>query len=139
MEKDIIINGVSVNELKKQRNAIRQGASVIISQNIEIAKSLTKKLVESENKEEIKRLAKEAYEALDTANVVSGVSGVSFLIPFYEEYGNYDEDEIFSRVLEKEENDNELISEVWDDAIGDLYELFSEMENQSRDWHSSRC
>lgn len=137
MKEDIIINGVSVNELKRQRSAIRQGASTIISQNIELAKTLTQSLIASEDKEEIKKLAKEAYEALDTANVVSGVSGVDFFLPFYEEYGNYDGSEIFSNMLE--DSDNELISEVWDQAVGDLYELFSDMESQSRDWHSSRC
>lgn len=137
MKEDIIINGVSVNELKRQRSAIRQGASTIISQNIELAKNLTQSLIASEDKEEIKKLAKEAYEALDTANVVSGVSGVDFFLPFYEEYGSYDGSEIFSSMLE--DSDNELISEVWDQAVGDLYELFADMESQSRDWHSSRC
>lgn len=137
MKEDIIINGVSINELKKQRDAIREGAATIISQSIDLATTLTKTLVESEDKEEIKKLAKEAYEALDTAKVVSGVSGVTFFLPFYEEYGNYDRNEIFSRMLESV--DNELINEVWDEDISDLYELFDDMETQSRDWHSSRC
>jgi len=137
MKEDIIINGVSINELKKQRAAIREGASTIISQSINLATSLTKTLVESEDKEEIKKLAKEAYEALDTAQVVSGVSGVTFFLPFYEEYGSYDGSEIFSHMLEGSEN--EVLSEVWEEAVSDLYELFYDMESQSRDWHSSRC
>lgn len=137
MKEDIIINGVSVNELKKQREAIRQGASTIISQNIERAKELTQTLVQSKDKEEIKKLAKEAHEALDNANVVAGVSGVGFFLPFYEEYGSYEGDEIFSNMLE--ENDNELLAEVWDESISQLYTLFYNMESQSRDWHSSRC
>ena len=62
---------------------------------------------------------------------------MTFFLPFYEEYGNYDRNEIFSRMLESV--DNELINEVWDEAISDLYELFDDMETQSRDWHSSRC
>jgi hypothetical protein len=135
-EKDIIINGVSVNELKKQRAAIREGAAKLIAENIETAKSLTRKIIESEDKQEIEQLAKEAYEALDTANVLSGASGVNFYLPFYEEYR--DEDEIFSHMLEGSEN--ELLDEaVWDGALGDLYSLFEDMESQSRDWHSSRC
>lgn len=136
MKEDIIINGVSVNELKKQRDAIKQGASKIISENIELAKKLTKKLLKSKKSEEILSLAKEAYEALDTANILSGVSGVTFSLPFYEEYGNYESDEIFSFKLE--ESENELVNENWD-SISDLYNLFYEMESQSRDWHSSRC
>lgn len=136
-QKDIIINGVSINELKKQRDSIRQGAAKIISENLEIAKELTQKLVESTDKVEINSLAKEAYEALDNANVVAGVSGVSFLLPFYEEYGRYEGEEIFSTLLE--ESDNEILKEVWDDSVNQLYNLFYTMETQSRDWHSSRC
>lgn len=136
-QKDIIINGVSINELKKQRNSIRQGAAKIISENLEIAKELTQKLVESTDKVEINSLAKEAYEALDNANVVAGVSGVSFLLPFYEESGSYESKEIFSTLLE--ESDNEILKEVWDDSLNQLYNLFYTMETQSRDWHSSRC
>jgi hypothetical protein len=136
-QKDIIINGVSVNQLKAQRAAIREGASKLIAENIETAKNLTKKLVESEDSQEIETLAKEAYEALDTAQVVSGVSGVSFFLPFYEEYGSYNGDEIFSNILE--ESENELVSENWDGAVSKLYRLFGNMESQSRDWHSSRC
>lgn len=137
MKEDIIINGVSVNELKRQRAAIQQGASEIIAQNIELAQKLTQSLVVSEDKEEIKKLAQDAYEALDTANVVAGVSGVSFCLPYYEEYGGYSRSEILSRVLE--DNDNELINEVWDEGINKLYDLFYDMETQSRDWYSSRC
>lgn len=136
MKEDIIINGVSVNELKRQRDAIKKGASKIISENIEKAKKLTNKLMSSDSADEIKILAQEAYDALDTANIVSGVSGVTFRLPFYEEYGNYESDEIFSHKLE--ESENKLINENWD-LISDLYGLFEDMESQSRDWHSSRC
>lgn len=134
MEQDIVINGVSVNELKKQRVAIREGASQIISENINIAKTLTQQLVESEDPKVVERLAQEAYTALDTANVVSGVSGVTFYLPFYEEYRD---EETFSSMLE--ETENEVVSANWDGAVSKLYNLFEEMESQSRDWHSSRC
>lgn len=137
MEKDIIINGVSINELKKQRNAIRQGAAKLIAENIELATKLTQKLVESKDKEEIKVLAKEAYEALDNANVISGVSGIDFCIPFYEEDGNYESEDILSTVLE--DSDNEVLNEMWQNGVSALSSLFYSMERQSRDWHSSRC
>lgn len=136
MKQDIIINGVSVTELKKQRAAIREGASKLIAENIDLAKSLTQKLLESENREELQQLAGEAYEALDNAQVVSGVSGVTFFLPFYEE-GGYSSDEIFSSILENSEND--LIHDNWDGSLSSLYDLFYDMEVQSRGWHSSRC
>lgn len=137
MTEDIIINGVSVNELKRQREAIREGAAQIISQNISLAQSLTEQLVQSEDKDEIKSLAKQAFDALDTASVLSGVSGITFFLPFHEEYGNYDSSEIYSSILE--DCENELIDEVWDDGVRELCELFYDMEAQSRDWNSSRC
>jgi fibronectin type 3 domain-containing protein len=131
---DIIINGISVNNLKAQRDAIRQGASKIIAENVELAKTLTRKIVEAEDKEEVDNLAKEAYEALDTANLLSGVSGVSYYLPYYEEYGD-DNDNICSSLLENSEN--ELLHK--NDEVNKLCRLFYTMESQSRDWHASTC
>lgn len=133
-QKDIIINGVSINELKKQRQAIQEGAAQVISDNIDLAKTLTQQLVESKDMTEIDNLATQAYEALETASVVSGVSGVDFYLPFYEEYRDEDED-ILSSVLD--ENDNELLSDS--EKVQKLSSMFYSMERQSRDWHSSRC
>lgn len=133
-QKDIIINGVSINELKKQREAIRQGAAQVISDNIDLAKTLTQQLVEAKDMTEIDNLAQQAYDALETASVVSGVSGISFYLPFYEEYRDEDED-ILSSVLD--ENDNELLSDS--QKVQKLSSMFYTMERQSRDWHSSRC
>ena len=135
MKQDIIINGVSVNELKKQRLAIREGASAIIAENLNVAKSLTQKLIESQDKEEIKALAEKAFDALETVNVVSGVSGITYFLPFYEEYG--DNDEILSRKLEN--SNNQVLEEVWEDGVNKLYSLFEDMESTSRDWNSSNC
>ena len=133
--KDIIINGVSINELKSQRAAIREGASKLISESIDLAKSLTQKLIDAENKEELEKLAAEAYEALETADVVSGVSGVTFYLEYYDEYG--DNSGIMSRKLECSEND--LVTENWEGNVSKLYDLFDNMESQSRDWNSSNC
>ena len=82
MKKDIVINGVSIEELKKQRAAIRQGASKVISDNIEAATKLVHEIMKAESKDAALKLAEEAYEHLDTAEIVSGVSGVQFFLPF---------------------------------------------------------
>lgn len=135
MKKDIIINGISVQELKKQRSAIRQGASAVIAENLNLAKSLTAKILTSQDKEEIKQLAEEAYDSLETVDVVSGVSGVTYFLPFYEEYG--DNDEVYTRQLER--SDNEVLQEVWSESIQKLFNLFESMESTSREWNSSNC
>lgn len=135
MEQDIVINGISIHQLRTQRVAIREGASKIIAENVDLAQILTQKIVESENKEEIENLAKEAYEALNTANIVSDVSGVSFYLPYYEDYGD-ENDKICSNMLENSENEV-LVANF--DAVRDLCHLFYTMESQSRDWHASTC
>jgi hypothetical protein len=135
MEKDIVINGISINELRNQRVAIREGASKLIAENVDLAQILTKKIVESKNSKEIEDLAEEAYEALNTANIVSDISGVNFYLPYYEDYGD-ENDKICSHILE--ESDNEVLNECRS-SIRKLCSLFYTMESQSRDWHASTC
>lgn len=145
MKKDIIINGISVEELKRQRVAIQKDAAKIIAENIDAATALVHKIVKAESKDQALTLAEEAYEHLDTAQVVSGVSGVEFFLPFYEEYGRYDPSEILSSMLDQEhldENDvNENIEFNWQDknALYQLYQKLGDMESDSRAWHSSMC
>jgi hypothetical protein len=146
MAKDIIINGVSIEELKKQRKAIQQGASKIISDSIEAATKLVHEIMKAESKEDALKLAEEAYEHLDTAEIVSGVSGVQFYLPFHEEYGRHEHDEILSSILSQdyvddEEDVNENASFSWQDKNA-LYKLYNKLENMESDslaWHSSMC
>jgi hypothetical protein len=135
MEKDIVINGISVNALREQRAAIREGASKLISENVELAQILTQKLVEVETKEELENLAVEAYEALSIANVLSDTSGVSYYLPYYEDYGD-ENDKICSHLLEN--SSNEVLTTNFD-TVRELCRLFYDMESQSREWHASTC
>lgn len=134
---DIIINGVSVNSLKQQREAIREGASKIIAENIEKATALTRELLECEDYAEVERLAALAYQTLDTVQVVSGVSGVTFFLPYYEEYG--DNDGIITSLIDNTENEAVMDNLAARGAVRKLYSLLGSMETQSRDWHSSTC
>jgi hypothetical protein len=133
MTKDIIINGVSIDELKKQRVAIQKDASRVIAESIKAGTELVEKLLLLEDEEGAEALAKEAYEQFDTARVVAGVSGVSFFLPYYEEYGRYDSDEILSQRIEGQ------VEFEWGDAISELYGVLEDMESDSRAWHSSMC
>lgn len=140
MTKDIILAGVSINDLKAKKEAIRQEASKFISDAIEQVTVLVKQIVNTTVPKEIHALAEEAYGILENADVVAGVSGVSFLLPYYEEYGGYGSDEILSAIIE--ETDNDAVQDVSDErgtGLYKLYNLLGGMEAQSRDWHSSRC
>ena len=137
---DLIIDGVSVNDLKAKRLAIAKGASKFISENMEIALADFELLKEVETKEEAKVLATKIYENLENINVVSGVSGVSFMLPYTEEYGGYDSDEVISSFLD--DNENEALKFSWQDTknpLYKLYELAAGMESDSLSWHSSTC
>lgn len=146
--KDIVINGVSIEELKKQRQLLQQGASKVIADSIDSATKLVAKIVEAETKDVALKLAEEAYDHLDTAEIVSGVSGVEFYLPFYEEYGRYEHDVILSSILSQEyvddeEEVNENASfETWgskQDALSKLYHKLESMESDSLAWNSSMC
>jgi hypothetical protein len=133
MTKDIIINGVSIEELKAQRKAIQKDASKIIAENIKAGTEIVEKILVSSDAGEIESLAKEAHEHFDNAYVVAGVSGVTFFLPFYEEYGRYDSDDILSQRLEGQ------VGGDWGYAMDQLYGILESMESDSRAWHSSMC
>lgn len=133
MKNDVIINGISVNELYKQRLAIKQEAAKIVSDNLEQAKLLTWQLSESEDPEEVKMLAEQAYEALHTAHLVSEVSGITYYLAYSSDYDS--PSDIFSRVLQ--DYDNPVLSD--NESVKQLADLFSSMESNSAGWNSSWC
>jgi hypothetical protein len=135
---DIIINGVSINELKAKKAAIQQGASQVIADSIAKGTELVQKLLDTEEGIDQEAVAKEALEHLEVAEVVSGISGVTFMLPYYEEYGQYDSNEIYSMQLDEAEH----IKFSWEDRNSALYKLYStleSMESDARAWHSSTC
>lgn len=136
---DIIINGVSLKELEKQLNSIRQEASNIISTNVDLAISLSKLIVESTSKEEIQESAVKAYEALKKAEFVSSVSGVRCDLPYNSSYyGDYDPDTISAML---EDSENEILNEVYD-SIPELKKLVGlayDMEYETKQWNASSC
>ena len=138
MNNDMIIDGINLQEFKKQKAYMASEAAKIIGQQLELAKSLTLKLIHSQDKDEIKQLAGQAYDALNQAKEVSEITGVTFLLPFYEEYGRYEDNEIFSYQLDT--CDNPLFNEIWGTGsrLKQLCDLFEDMENQSRIWFSAR-
>lgn len=136
---DIIIEDLNItefyNDLLEKRIKIRKGASEIIADNIKLAQSFTKQLLESQDLEEIKTLAKNAYQALETTNIVSEVSGVHFYLPYS---SNYDNADIFGRILDNYNfEDDSLLKDL--PEIAKLQQLFENLEYKSGQWNASFC
>jgi hypothetical protein len=68
---DIILAGVSINDLKDKKAAIQKEAVAFVSDSIEKVKVLVGTLVEATTQREVEAIAKEAYETLNNANVVA--------------------------------------------------------------------
>lgn len=135
---DIIINGVSINDLKEKKAAIQQGASQLISDSIDNATSLVQKLLDTGEGIDQEAVAKEALEQLEVAALVSGISGVTFMLPYYEEYGHYESNEIYSMQLDEAEH-IEISWKKKDSNLWKLHQMLESMESDARDWHSSMC
>lgn len=145
--KDIVIDGVNLNDLKKRfdevnaemasmRQSIRKGASKFIADNIEGAKKVMDGMLESEDADEVDTLAKHAHELLSTARFVSEVSGVSFDLPYYDRQSEYHPyGEPYSNQIEY--SDNNLLSDS--KVVDELYGLLESMESDVSDWNTSYC
>jgi hypothetical protein len=135
---DIIINGVSINDLKAKKAAIQQGASQVISDSIDKGTALVQQLLDNEEGIDQDAVATEALHHLQVAELVSGISGVTYLLPYTEEYGGYDSCDVYSCQLDEADH----IEFSWGDRESPLYKLYLMLENmevESRNWHSSTC
>ena len=79
------------------------------------------------------------YPHLLPWNIVAGVCGVVFTLPYYEEYGAYESEDVMSHQLEN--TDNEFVSFSWRDksVFCNLQNTLESMESDARGWHSSTC
>jgi hypothetical protein len=133
---DIIINGVSIKGLKAQRLAIRKGATEFISDSIESVKALVNQIVESNDAEEMNAKAKIAFDTLEAAKLVSDISGVPYYLPYNDDYG-YSNGDAMTELLD--DGENEALNIYGGDYVEKLYDLLGDMENEVRDWNTSRC
>lgn len=137
--KQIIINGINLNDLQQQILSIRKESSKLISENIQTAQDLTKQLVQSDNAELIQTLAKQAYEALSEANFISSVSGVEFNMPYNSSYnGEYDDDTLSAML---DDTENEVLKPLVrnNEDLRNLLDLAYSMEYQTQSWNASFC
>lgn len=147
---DIIIDGVNLNELKVQydalakqqvemRKSIQKGASKFIADAIKDAKVLLEQIVsadeEDEEKIDLETVSAQALELLKNAKFVSDVSGISYDLPYYDRQSDYFPDgELYTSQLEESifgYQDSESFQELWG--------LLEDMESEVSEWNTSYC
>lgn len=132
---EIILGGVKLNEVKALKQAMQKDAVAFVSNGIEQGTALINQALESfeefDDEALITTLLKQAEELFDNVSLVAGVTGVSYRMPYYEEYGHYDSDEVLSHMLENSSID-------WD-LTRALCSTLGSMEEQCKSWYSSTC
>lgn len=134
---DIILNGVSIAELKQTKALIQKDAATFIANGIQEATDIIKGIIEAGEDGERTKLnddAAKAVEILENVKVVSGVSDVAYYLPYYEEWGYADE-----RPYTAQLDDAGLVSYSINDSLADLHGTLEDMEYTSKNWHSSQC
>jgi hypothetical protein len=147
---EIVIAGYSLEELKKIQNNVRKDANKHISDNIEAGTKLVKEMVAlaeetdfdveedgedfaavQEVRAKISGMAEQADSHFDTARTVAQISGVSFYIPFNEDWAS-------GNALTDALEDANLRYD-FSEALEGLADTLEDMEYASKNWHSSRC
>lgn len=140
MENDIILNGVRLLEIKAMKDKITPSAVKFVAEKIDAATTLIEEILELGEKEaeadtalmDLKAIEAKAH--LENAQLVAGVTGVTFFLPFSESWGDPGDTPYSSR-LEEMEEESEECSEV----LRSLYSILERMEYDSKNWHSSNC
>lgn len=132
---DIVLAGVSIAELKKQKQAIQKDAVKFLSDGVEKVKALVNEIVELDaetEQEAIDAKAREAADILENVQIVSGVSGVEYYLPHTDEWGynGSDDDPMYSKLEDAELDSNDVDS---------LMSLLEDMEYEVRKWNTSTC
>ena len=131
---DIVLNGVSVADLKRQKEQMRESAAKFMADGIANATTIVRKILDEENTEDVDGLAQEATDILEQVELVAGASGMTYYLPYNEEYG---EDDSMANELDNAEH----LEIDWRNK-SPVYLLRSRLENMeydSRMWHSSTC
>lgn len=135
---DIVLNGVNINELKKQKQAIQKDASLFISSGVKQVRELIEYIVENPQAEDVDAKAEAATEVLENIKVVSGVSGVEYMLPYSNEYGDYyDEKPFYDQLEEVEELDSGSYKNKT--PVYDLMNLLEDMQYNVKQWNTSNC
>lgn len=120
---DIILNGVSINELRAMQVKIQPEAAKYVADGIKALKRMVKLVrvnSEPEDEAEAQKLAGEAIELANNVNLVAAISGVT-----------YDVEGLAYRLAD----DFDLL----EGKVDELYDVLEAMESQTEGWNSSNC
>lgn len=147
MKQDIVLNGVSINELLDAKQKIQKDAAKLIADSIDNAKRLVDNIFVCQDEDKIQSCAEEALEHLEVADIVSGVSGVTYFLQWDQEYAEEEAyttkfDEIEYTCEEGIEEEHKVLYNLLtsdNKKLKNLYNKLCQMENQSYGWHNSNC
>lgn len=137
--KEVVLGGVLLSDVIANRHKQQRDAVKCVADEIDKGKELLQKLldVDSEAKEQAKALAQEALDCFQTAHQVSTIYGITFELPYRDEwgYGNAP----FSELLV--EDDKPALDWHYgkQSPLRDLYNILCDMECEVAVWNSSSC
>ena len=146
----IIIDGVNLSELKLKydalaaeqaamRSSIRQGASKFIADAIKDAKVFLEKIVnadeDDEEKLDLEAVSAQALVLLENAKFVSDVSGVSYMLPYYDRQSEYSPD----GTPYTHQFDDGIFGYKDSPSFSTLWGLLEDMEGEVAEWNASYC
>lgn len=135
---DIILNGVSIAELKKQKALIQKDAAEFIANAIEEVKGIVSKIVEMPI-EDTDEWAKKAIELLASVDVVAGVGGVEYYLDYNSEDGETGDNVLSTKLQEFEGETGYEWERLRQFAVCTLIGTLEDMEYTVRDWNTSTC
>lgn len=144
--KNIIVGGYTIEQLKEIKDKVQPEAAALIDKHLQEAMEKFKDFKQSETKEYANMMAENIYNHLDIVNILAGISGIDYYIPYCSEYGECEENVItmfldnWEEYIENEDITEEVFKwDCKDSPIKKLYYLASDMENNSKMWNSSWC
>jgi hypothetical protein len=146
----IIIDGINLSELKieydalaakqaEMRKSIAKGSNKFIAESIQEAKNSMDEILACEDADVLDSLIETAYAKLTNASFVSDVSGVSYVLPYYDRQSEYEPDgERYSSQFD--ETENEILPGYGENKKFDkLLGLLEKMEDEVAEWNTSYC
>lgn len=130
---EIILNGVSLEEIRKQQNSLHQAGTKFISDQLALVQDMMEDL-EGKSLEYAEGVAKSIEDILDQVLTVSSVTGVQYDLDYY--------DNRLSNTIDMLVDES---GEGWKDfwkkfpKLSSLHEQLQDMENTVSNWNSSSC
>jgi len=139
---EIVIAGVSIKELKRQKMAMQKEANSFVANTIQQAKAKMDELLEAEDETTVEILAAEATELLENADLVATVCDVAFYIPYRETDYVYCDEDSYAQKIEDASEENEQVFVTGyraESKLNRLLGVLEGMESKVADWNTSTC